>query len=115
MAIPSGDSPDEVRDIYVYLQGHHATDGNVATWHVDWLSVAWLWGFVAVLTFGILLWVKQYRTTRQRTGIYSLDTFGGWTTEAAGPATVFFWLLTAVLVGFAVAIVVGHLVWGQKY
>jgi hypothetical protein len=36
MAIPSGDSPDEVRDIYLYLQGHHATDGRVATWHVDW-------------------------------------------------------------------------------
>jgi hypothetical protein len=103
MAIPSGDSPDEVRDIYLYLQGHHATDGRVATWHVDWLSVAWLWGFVAVLTFGVLFWVKQYRTTRQRTN------------EAAGPATAFFMLLTAVLVGFAVAIVVGHLVWGQKY
>jgi hypothetical protein len=115
MAIPSGDSPDDVRDIYVYLQGHHATDGRIATWHVDWLSIAWLWGFVAVLTFGVLFWVKQYRTTRQRTGIYPLDSFGGWTTEAAGPATAFFMLLTAVLVGFAVAIVVGHLVWGQKY
>jgi hypothetical protein len=115
MALPSGDSPGEVRDIYVYLQGHHATDGRIATWHVDWLSVAGLWGFVAAMTFGILLWVKQYRTTRQRTGIYTVDTFGGWTTEAAGPATVFFWVLTAVLVGFAVALVVGHLVWGQKY
>jgi hypothetical protein len=68
-----------------------------------------------VLTFGVLFWVKQYRTTRQRTNIYPLDSFGGWTTEAAGPATAFFMLLTAVLVGFAVAIVVGHLVWGQKY
>ena len=115
MAIPSGDSPEEVRDIYLYLQGHHATDGRVATWHVDWLSLAWLWGFVIVLVLALAIWVKQYRTTRQRTNIYPLDSFGGWTTEAAGPATAFFMLLTAVLVGFAVAIVVGHLVWGQKY
>jgi hypothetical protein len=115
MAVPSGDSPEDVRDINLYLQGHHATDGPVVTWHVNWLSIAWLWGFVAVLTFGILLWVRQYRSTRQPNGIYSVDTFGGWTTEAAGPATVFFWLLTAVLTGFAVAMVVGHLIWGQKY
>ena len=41
--------------------------------------------------------------------------FGGWTTEAAGPATLFFLLFTAVIVAFAVAIIVGHIVYGQKF
>ena len=63
----------------------------------------------------ILVWVWQYRSTRQKTGPYPVDSFGGYTTELAGPATLFFLLLTVVLVGFAVALIVGHLVWGQKF
>jgi hypothetical protein len=59
--------------------------------------------------------VKQYRTTRQRTGIYPVDSFGGWTTEGAGPATVFFLLFTAVIVVFAIVLIVGHIVYGQKF
>jgi hypothetical protein len=55
----------------------------------------------------------QYRTTRQR--IYQADSFGGYTSELAGPATLFFILLTILLVGWAVALIVGHLVWGQKF
>jgi hypothetical protein len=113
--MPSGDTPEKARQFYLYLQGHHESDGRIATWHVDWMSVAWLWGFVIVLVVGTLLWVRQYRTTRQRTGIYPVDTFGGWTTEAAGPATLFFLLFTAIIVGFGVAIIIGHLVWGQKF
>jgi len=113
--MPRGSSPDKALEYYRYLQGHHESDGRIATWHVDWMSLAWMWGFVLVLTIAILLWVKQYRTTRQRTGIYPLDSFGGWTTEAAGPATTFFLLFTAVVVAFAVALIVGHLVWGQKF
>jgi hypothetical protein len=112
---PSGDSPEKVRDFYEYLNGHQETTRPVQSWHVDWLSLAWLWGFVIVLVLVLLLWVKQYRTTRQRTGIYPVDRFGGWTSEAAGPATLFFLLLSAVVVAFAVALVVGHIVWGQKF
>jgi multisubunit Na+/H+ antiporter MnhC subunit len=44
-----------------------------------------------------------------------VDSFCGWTTEAARPATGFFLLLTAIVVGFAVVLVVGHIVWGQKF
>jgi hypothetical protein len=115
MSMPSGDSPNDARDFYLYLQGHHESQGRVETWHVDWLSLAWLWGFVIVLSVVLLLWVRQYRTTRHRAGIYPLDSFGGWTTEAAGPATGFFLLFTGVIVVFAVALIVGHLVWGQKF
>jgi hypothetical protein len=115
MAMPTGDTPQKVDEYYRYLQGHHESDHPVATWHVDWLSLAWLWGFVIVLILGIALWVWQYRTTRQRTGIYPVDSFGGYTTELAGPATRFFLLLTVILTGFAVVLIVGHLVWGQKY
>jgi hypothetical protein len=111
---PSGDSPEKVRQFYEYLQGHQQTTRPIQSWHVDWLSLAWLWGFVIVLVFSLLLWVRQYRTTRQR-GIYPVDSFGGWTTEAAGPATLFFLLFTAVIVAFAVALVVGHIVYGQKF
>jgi hypothetical protein len=113
--IPKGDSPEQARQFYLYLQGHHESDGRIETWHVDWMSLAWLWGFVIVLVIGTLLWVRGYRTTRQRGGIYPVDTFGGWTTEAAGPATTFFLVLTGVIVAFGAAIVIGHIVWGQKF
>jgi hypothetical protein len=113
MAFPSGDTPEKARDFYLYLQGHHETEHRVATWTVDWTSLAWMWGFVFVLVFALLLWVAQYRTTRQR--IYPVDRFGGWTSEQAGPATLFFLLFTAMIVAFAVAIIVGHIVYGQKF
>jgi hypothetical protein len=115
MPFPKGDSPQVAQDFYHYLQGHHETEARVATWHVDWISLAWLWGFVVVLVLALLVWTKQYRTTRQRTGIYPIDNFGGWATEGAGPATIFFLLFTAVVVAFAVAIIVGHLVYGQQF
>jgi hypothetical protein len=86
-----------------------------ATWHVHWVDLAWLWGFVIVLILAILLWIWQNRTTRQRTGMYPVDEWGGFTTELAGPATVFFILLTVVLTGWAVVMIVGHIVWGQKF
>jgi hypothetical protein len=83
------------------------------------MSLAWLWGFVIVLAAAILFWIWQYRTTLQRSegraAMYPVDSFGGYTTEQAGPATFFFILLTVVLTGFAVALIVGHLVWGQKF
>jgi hypothetical protein len=115
MTFPSGDSPEKARDFYLYLQGHQETTRPVQSWHVDWISLAWLWGFVIVLIVALLIWVRQYRTTRQRTGIYPIDSFGGWTTEGAGPATAFFLLFTAFVVAFAVAIIVGHIVYGQKF
>jgi hypothetical protein len=115
MSFPSGDSPEKARQFYEYLQGHQETTRPVEAWHVDWLSLAWLWGFAIALIFALLFWMRQYRTTRQRTGIYPVDSFGGWTTEGAGPATVFFLLITAVIVGFAIALVVGHIVYGQKF
>ncbi len=113
--MPSGDSPSKAQAYYNYLQGHHETDGRVVTWHVDWTAIGWLWGFLIVLVIGLLWWVRQYRTTRQRTGIYPIDSWGGYTSEAAGPATVFFIILTIGIVAFDVAIIVGHLVWGQKF
>ena len=68
-----------------------------------------------MLILVLLLWVKQYRTTRQRSGIYPVDSFGGWTTEAGGPVTSFFLLITAIVVGFAIVLIVGHIVYGQKF
>jgi multisubunit Na+/H+ antiporter MnhC subunit len=115
MSFPKGDTPEQVRQFYLYLNGHQETTHPVQSWHVDWMSLAWLWGFVIVLTLVLLLWVRQYRTTRQRGGIYPVDSFGGWTTEAARPVTGFFLLLTAIIVGFAVALIVGHIVYGQKF
>jgi hypothetical protein len=97
MGIPSGDSPQKAQQYYHYLQGHQETMQRADTWHVHWLDLAWLWGFLVVLVLAILLWIWQNRTTRQRTGIYPVDSFGGFTTELAGPATFFFILLTVVL------------------
>jgi hypothetical protein len=115
MGMPSGDSPTKAQRYYHYLQGHQETMQRAATWHVRWLDLAWLWGFVIVLSLVMLLWVWQYRTTRQKTGIYPVDSFGGYTTELAGPSSLFFLLLTAIVAAFAVVLIVGHLVWGQKF
>ena len=60
-------------------------------------------------------WVWQYRSTRQKAALYPVDQFGGFTTELAGPATFFFIFFTVVVTAFAVALIVGHLVWGQKF
>lgn len=113
MGMPRGDTPDKVRDYYLYLQGHQQTMQHPDTWHVRWVDLTWLWGFVIALSLLTLGWVWQYRTTRQR--IYPVDEFGGYTTELAGPATLFFVLLSVVIVAFAVALIVGHLIWGQKF
>ena len=104
-SMPSGESPQHAREYYHYLQGHQETLHVPKTWVVDWL----------VLSLAIIWWIWQNRTTRQRTGIYPIDSFGGYTTELAGPATLFFLLITLILAGFAVALIVGHLVWGQKF
>ena len=115
MAMPKGDTPQKAHDYYQYLLSHHETERRSATWHVDWMSLAWMWGFVAALVLILLWWVGQYRTTRHKERIYPVDTWGGFTTELAGPASRFFILLTAILVGFAVAIIVGHVVNGQIF
>jgi len=113
MGMPSGDTPQTAQQYYHYLQGHQETMQRAATWHVHWLDLAWLWGFLIALAAAMLLWVWQYRTTRQR--IYPVDTFGGYTSELAGPSTLFFLLFVVLLTGWAVALIVGHLVWGQKF
>ena len=115
MAMPTGDSPQKAEDYYLYLQGHHESEHTVQTWHVDWMSLAWMWGFVIVLALVLIWWIWQYRTTRQRTGVYPVDSFGGFTTELAGPATFFFLVFSAILTAFAVVLIVGHIVWGQKF
>jgi hypothetical protein len=115
MRMPSGDSPQKAQAYYHYLQAHQETMQRAATWEVRWIDLAWLWGFAIVLLLGLLLWIWQYRSTRQKANIYPVDSFGGYTTELAGPATAFFLILTVVLSGFAVVLIVGHLVWGQKF
>jgi hypothetical protein len=82
---------------------------------VRWIDLAWLWGFVIALSLVLILWVWQYRSTRQKANIYPVDSFGGYTTELAGPATFFFLALTVFLTLFAVAVIVGHIVFGQKF
>src|SRR4029079_11287398 len=59
---PRGDTPEKVRQFYLYLQGHQESTHRVDSWHVDWLSLAWLWGFVISLVVVLLLWARQYRT-----------------------------------------------------
>jgi hypothetical protein len=115
MGMPTGDSPQKAEAYYKYLQGHQETLQAPATWHVRWLDLAWLWGFAVVLSLALVWWLWQYRSTRQRRGIYPIDSFGGYTTELAGPSTFFFLLLTAILTAWAVVLTVGHLIWGQRF
>jgi hypothetical protein len=115
MPMPSGDSPQTAETYYHYLLAHHESEHRVATWHVDWISLAWMWGFVVALALVLLWWVWQYRSTRHKSPPYPVDSWGGFTSELAGPATRFFILLTALVVGFAIALIVGHLVNGQIF
>jgi hypothetical protein len=116
MSMPSGDSPRTAQDYYHYLQGHQLVPhGRDVTWQVDWNSLLWMWGFVLAIVVILVLWIRQYRSTRQIPGISPLDSWSGYTTEAAGPATTFFLLLTAVIVIYGGAMVIGHLISGQKF
>ena len=99
MGMPSGDSPAKAQAYYHYLNAHQLTMQRPATWEVRWLDLAWLWGFAIALSVIMLLWVWQYRSTRQKANIYPVDSFGGYTTELAGPATAFFLILTVMLTG----------------
>jgi ABC-type multidrug transport system fused ATPase/permease subunit len=112
-SLPSGESPVHAQQFYTYLQAHQQTQYHPDTWHVRWLDLAWLWGFVLAMAVVLLLWVWQYRSTRQR--IYPVDSFGGVTTELARPATLFFIVFTVILTAFAAVLIIGHLVWGQKF
>jgi hypothetical protein len=107
--------PKQPDAYYQYLQSHHQSDHPLEPWHVDWMSLAWMWGFVIVLTVVTLLWIRQYRSTRQRAGVYPVDTWSGYASEMAGPASFFFIVFSVIVVAFAVALIVGHIVWGQKF
>jgi hypothetical protein len=115
MSMPSGDTPQKVDQIYHYLNAHQIPRERAATWHIDWPALIWMWGSAIALLLLLLLWIRQYRTTRQRTGISPLDDWGGHTTEAAGPATLFFLFLTAGVLVYVGVIIVGHLAVGQLY
>ena len=49
MSMPTGDTPEKADDFYLYLNAHQQTTHPVQTWHVDWMSLAWLWGFASIL------------------------------------------------------------------
>jgi hypothetical protein len=116
MAMPKGDSPQKVHDYYQYLQARElAPHGRTETWHVDWTSLAWMWGFVAVLVVVFVIWIRDYRSTHPQTGISPLDRWGGYTTEAAGRVPIVFWVFTLVIVAFGAEFVIGHLVNGQLF
>jgi hypothetical protein len=114
MSMPSGDSPQTAEQYYHYLQAHEIVPhGRDVTWHVDWTALSWMWGFVVVLAVILFFWIRGYRSARQV--LSPLDTWAGYTTEAAGPASFFFFLLTVVIVVFGGVMVVGHLISGQKF
>jgi hypothetical protein len=114
MSMPSGDSPQKAEQYYHYLQAHEIVPhGRDVTWHVDWTALSWMWGFVVVLAVILFFWIRGYRSARQV--LSPLDTWAGYTTEAAGPASFFFFLLTMVIVVFGGVMVVGHLISGQKF
>jgi hypothetical protein len=116
MAMPTGDSPQQVHDYYLYLQAHQlAPHGRVETWHVDWTSLTWVWGFAIALCLVFVVWVRDYRSTHPQTGISPLDRWSGYTTEAAGRVPLFFWLVTLAIVAFGAVFVIGHLSSGQVF
>jgi hypothetical protein len=116
MAMPRGDSVPKVEQYYHYLQSKQLTPhGRVQTWHVDWTSLTWLWGFVIALCLIFLVWIRDYRSASAQTGISPLDRWGGYTTEAAGRVPFAFWVVTIAVVAFGAEFVIGHLVNGQLF
>jgi hypothetical protein len=117
MSMPTGDSPGTVQDYYDYLLAHHQNDGRIQTWSVDWVSLAWMWGFVIALVLIGILWIRQYRTTVQRgvAGLYPVDSWGPYVTEVARPSSLFFLVLSLGLTLFAAVLIAGHLIWGQIF
>ena len=115
MAMPTGSSPDNAEKYYQYLLAHHQNDGRTATWSVDWVSLAWMWGFVAAISLTLIWWIWQYRTSHRRAGLYPVDRWGNYVTELASPASLFFVVLSVGLTAFAVFLIAGHLIWGQIF
>ena len=112
----TGDSPQTWDSYYHFMQSHMQTNSPLVTWHTLWDSLGWVWGFIGILTIGTLLWVQQYRSTRRRNRLAPLERWGGYTTEASGPAlTQFFVAMVILLVGADIAIIVGHLLWVQTF
>jgi hypothetical protein len=95
---------------------HDQPESKQSNWIMaDWmLETFFLFAGVALFAF-LLAWVRQYRSTRQIPGISPLDSWAGYTTEAAGPATTLFFLFTGVIFVFGAVMVVGHLISGQKF
>jgi hypothetical protein len=116
MGMPTGDSPQTAQQYYLYLQGRElAPHGRTETWHVDWTSLAWLWGFVAVIIVVLLIWISEYRTHHPAEPISPADRWGGYATEGAGHVPWSVWLVMFSVVVFGVVLVVGHLVSGQLF
>jgi hypothetical protein len=114
--MPTGDTPDVVDRYITFLQSHHQTNGQLVTWHINGDSLGWVFGILAMIVLGLILWVWQYRTTRRRSFLYPVDTWGGYTTESARPASTPFFLYALLLtIGMDIALIVGHLIWGQTY
>lgn len=114
MAMPSGSSPDNAERFYQYLLAHHQRDGRTATWSVDWISLAWMWGFVVAISLTLIWWIWQYRENR-RASLYPVDRWGNYVTELARPASLFFVALSLGLTAFAAVLIAGHLIWGQIF
>ena len=117
MAMPRGDSLQKVDQYYQYLQERQlAPHGNtIRSWHVNWTSLLWEWGFVVALALVLFSWIRYYRSTHPETGISPLDRWGGYTTEAGGRVPIFFWVITLAIVAFGAEFVIGHLVNGQVF
>ncbi len=80
-------SPEQGAAVLPLPPGPPADDAaRPDTWHVHWVELAWLWGFVIVLALVHAAGGSgSTASTRQRTGIYPVDSFGGYTTRAGRP------------------------------
>jgi hypothetical protein len=116
MGMPTGDSPQTAERFYHYLQSRQLEPhGRVETWHIDWASLAWLWGFVALVIVVLLIWIREYRSHHPAEPISPLDRWGGYTTEGAGHVPWSLWLIFAIVVVFGAEFIIGHLVSGQLF
>jgi hypothetical protein len=114
MGMPSGDSPAKAHQYYEYLQVHDQTLQVPATWHVHWLDLAWLWGFVIALGRDVAVGLAV-PLDPQKAGSTRSTSSVATQTDARGPGDLLLPRSRSVADRLRCRLDRGHIIWGQKF
>jgi len=115
MAMPTGDDPTTALQYYAYLDREQVRGTRVDTWHTWWPALGWMYGILLLLAVVTVLWVYQYRSTRQRMGVYQTEDWDGYVRESAGPLTWFGRIMLGATAAFVAVLILTHIFAGQDF